>query len=127
MIFDKNYLKPSNETAYHVYQEESAHTDFVNPYNDSPYLISSLHKLRDKVRCKRKKNAIEACLDNYKDDTVENPELIVFKSVDEMNTTASFANYARSSYQKVLRDLENIQTLIDKLDINEPDTARIIS
>jgi len=126
MIFDKNFLTPSNENTYHVYQEESGNADFVNPYNDSPYLISSLKKLKSKVICKRKKKAIEDCLDNYKDDTVENPEINVFKNVDEMNTTASFADYARSSYQKVLKDLENIQKLIDKLDINEPDTIRII-
>lgn len=126
MIFDKNYLKPGNETSFHVYQEESAQSDFVNPYNDSPYLISSLQKLRNKVSCKRKRKAIEDCLENYKDDTVENPEINVFKSVDDMNTSASFADYARSSYQKVLKDLENIQKLIDKLDVNDPDTIRII-
>ncbi|MCD9855799.1 hypothetical protein LUD75_13830 [Epilithonimonas sp. JDS] len=126
MIFDKNFLTPSNENTYHVYQEESGNADFVNPYNDSPYLISSLKKLKSKVICKRKKKAIEDCLANYKDDTVENPEINVFKNVDDMNTTASFADYARSSYQKVLKDLENIQKLIDKLDINEPDTIRII-
>ena len=127
MIFDKNYLKPSNETSYHVYQEESAQSDFVNPYNDSPYLIRSLQKLKNKVSCKRKRKAIEDCLENYKDDTVENPEINVFKSVDDMNTTASFADYARSSYQKVLKDIENLQKLMDKLDINEPDSVRIIS
>lgn len=126
MIFDKNFLTPSNENTYHVYQEESGNADFVNPYNDSPYLIGSLKKLKSKVICKRKKKVIEDCLANYKYDTVENPEINVFKNVDEMNTTASFADYARSSYQKVLKDLENIQKLIDKLDINEPDTIRII-
>ncbi|KFC19174.1 hypothetical protein [Chryseobacterium sp. FH1] len=127
MIFDKNYLKPSNETAYHVYQEESEQSDFVNPYNDSPYLISSLQKLRNKVSCKRKRKAIEDCLENYKHDTVENPEINVFKNVDDLNTTASFADYARSSYQKVLKDIENLQKLMDKLDMNEPDSVRIIS
>lgn len=126
MIFDKNFLKPSNDNSYHVYQEESGNADFINPYNDSPYLISSLQKLRTKVICKKKRKAIEDCLENYKDDTVQNPEINVFKSVDEMNTTASFADYARSSYQKVLKDLENIQKLIDKLDVNDPDTIRII-
>ena len=127
MIFDKNFLKPSNENTYHVYQEESGNADFINPYNDSPYLISSLQKLRTKVICKKKRKAIEDCLENYKDDTVQNPEINVFKSVDEMNTTASFADYARSSYQKVLKDLENIQNLIDKLDMNEPDSLKVIS
>ena len=58
---------------------------------------------------------------------VENPEINVFKSVDDMNTTASFADYARSSYQKVLKDIENLQKLMDKLDMNEPDSIRIIS
>lgn len=127
MIFDKNFLKPSNDNSYHVYQEESGNADFINPYNDSPYLISSLQKLRTKVICKKKRKAIEDCLKNYKDDTVQNPEINVFKSVDEMNTTASFADYARSSYQKVLKDLENIQNLIDKLDMNEPDGLKVIS
>jgi len=126
MIFDKNFLKPSNDNSYHVYQEESGNADFVNPYNDSPYVISSLQKLRTKVICKKKRKAIEDCLENYKGDTVQNPEINVFKSVDDMNTTASFSDYARSSYQKVLKDLENIQKLIDKLDVNEPDTIRII-
>lgn len=126
MIFDKNFIKPSNENSYHVYQEESGNADFVNPYNDSPYMISSLQKLRNKVVCKRKRKAINDCLNNYKDNMVMNPEINVFKNVSDMNTTASFADYAKSSYQKVLKDLENIQKLIDKLDINEPDTIRII-
>ena len=65
MIFDKNYLKPNNETFYHVYQEETAKSDFVNPYNDSPYLIASLQKLKKKVMCNRRKKAIEDCLNNY--------------------------------------------------------------
>ena len=126
MIFDKNFIKPSNESTYHVYQEESGNADFINPYNDSPYLISSLQKLKSKVVCKRKRKAINECLNNYKDDMVANPEINVFKNVDEMNTTASFADYARASYLKVLKDLENIQKLIDKLDINDPDNVRII-
>ena len=55
MIFDKNYLKPSNEISYHVYQEETSQNDFVNPYNDRPYLISSLQKLKNKKKKKKKK------------------------------------------------------------------------
>ncbi|MBP6576700.1 MAG: hypothetical protein KA796_13360 [Chryseobacterium sp.] len=127
MIFDKNYLKPSNEISYHVYQEETSQNDFVNPYNDSPYLISSLQKLKNKVICKKKKKIIEECLDNYAEDTVKNPEINVFKNIDEMNPTASFADYAKSSYQKVLKDLENLQMLIDKLDGNEPSSMKMIS
>ena len=127
MIFDKNYLKPNNETFYHVYQEETAKSDFVNPYNDSPYLIASLQKLKKKVMCNRRKKAIEDCLNNYQQDTVENPEINIFKSLDEKSTTASFADYAKASYQKVLKALENIQLLIDKLEGNEPDKVTIIS
>lgn len=127
MIFDKNFLKPSNENSYHIYQEESGNADFVNPYNDSPYLISSLQKLRSKVICKKKRRAIDECLNHYKDNSVENPEINVFKNIDDMNTTTSFADYAKASYHKVLKDLENVQKLIDKLDVNEPDTIRIIS
>ena len=50
-----------------------------------------------------------------------------FKNIDEMNPTASFADYAKSSYQKVLKDLENLQMLIDKLDGNEPSSMKMIS
>ena len=73
------------------------------------------------------KKAIEDCLNNYQQDTVENPEINIFKSLDEKSTTASFADYAKASYQKVLKDLENIHLLIDKLEGNEPDKVTIIS
>lgn len=126
MIFDKNYLKPSNEISYHVYQEDTAQSDFVNPYNDSPYLIASLQKLRNKVSCKNKKKIIEDCLENYSENNVENPELNIFKSVDEMSTTASFSDYAKASYKKVLKDLENIQLIIDKLEGNESSSLKLI-
>ncbi|WP_379963202.1 hypothetical protein [Epilithonimonas sp. UC225_85] len=127
MIFDKNYLKPGNETTFHVYQEESNHADLINPYNDSPYMISSLRKIKNKMVCKKKRKIIEECLNNYNSDSVENPELNILVTPDQMTSSASFATYAKSSYQKVLKDLENIQNLIDKLDMNEPDTIRIIS
>lgn len=127
MIFDKNFLKPNNEMTYHVYQEESENADFVNPYNDNPYMISSLQKLKNLTRCKKKKSIFKACLDEYSKDSVDNPEINVFKNVDEMNTTASFADYAKASYQKVLKDIENIQKLIDNLDGNEPSTLKVIS
>ena len=126
MIFDKNFLKPSTESTYHIYQEESGSADFVNPYNDNPYMISSLQKLKKNLRCKKKKSIIESCLDDYRIDAVENPEIKPFQDLDQIQTTVSFADYARSSYQKVLKDLENIQKLIDKLDINDPDSIRII-
>jgi hypothetical protein len=118
MIFDKNYLKPSNDSSYFVYQEEQENTNFINPYNDNPYMISSLQKLKNKVTCKRKKSIINECLNDYSDHIVENPQLNLFES-EEITSKASFTDYARSSYQKVLKDLENIQRLIDKLNINE--------
>lgn len=127
MTFDKNFLKPNNEMTYHVYQEESENTDFVNPYNDNPYMLSSLQKIKKFTRCKKKKGIIDSCLNEYSNDLVENPELNIFKSPDQITSSSSFAEYAKSSYQKVLKDLENIQKLIDKLDVNEPDSIRIIS
>lgn len=57
MIFDKNYLKPGNETTFHVYQEESNHADLINPYNDSPYMISSLRKIKNKMVCKKREKS----------------------------------------------------------------------
>ncbi|RZJ37991.1 MAG: hypothetical protein EOO18_04470 [Chryseobacterium sp.] len=126
MIFDKNFLKPNNEMTYHVYQEESENTDFVNPYNDNPYMISSLRKLKNITRCKKKRSIFNACLDEYSGDAVDNPEINIFKT-DQITSSSSFADYAKSSYQKVLKDLENIQKLIDKLDGNEPDSLRMIS
>ncbi|WP_028121550.1 hypothetical protein [Epilithonimonas tenax] len=127
MIFDKNFLKPNNEMTYHVYQEESENADFINPYNDNPYMLSSLQKIKNRTRCQKKKAIINACLDAYSNDLVENPEINIFKNPDQISPSSSFAAYAKSSYQKVLKDLENIQKLIDKLDVNEPDTIRIIS
>lgn len=127
MIFDKNFLKPNNEMTYHVYQEESENADFVNPYNDNPYMLSSLQKIKKFTHCKKKKNIIDSCLNEYSNDLVESPELNIFKSPEQITSSSSFADYAKSSYQKVLKDLENIQKLIDKLDVNEPDTVRIIS
>jgi len=126
MIFDKNFLKSHNDNAYDVYKEESGSADFVNPYNDSPYLISSLQKLRSKVVCKKKKKVIEECLSDYSNDIVENPELNPFTDPDQPPQPESFADYAKLSYQKVIKDLQNIQKLIDKLDGNEPDSLRII-
>ncbi|MPS74893.1 MAG: hypothetical protein E2590_17315 [Chryseobacterium sp.] len=120
MIFDKNYLKPNNDSSYFVYQEEHENTNFINPYNDNPYMISSLQKLKKRMTCKKKQSIINECLEDYRDHIVENPQINnVFETEDVHPPKASLAEYARSSYQKVLKDLENIQTLIDKLSINE--------
>ncbi|GGG66085.1 hypothetical protein [Epilithonimonas arachidiradicis] len=120
MIFDKNYLKPSNDSSYFVYQEEQENTNFINPYNDNPYMISSLQKLKKRMTCKKKQSIVNECLNDYKDHIVEHPQINhAFETEDIKPPKASFAEYARSSYQKVLKDLENIQKLIDKLSINE--------
>lgn len=54
MIFDKNYLTPNNDNSYFVYQEEQDNAGFVNPYNDNPYMISSLQKLKKQIKCKKR-------------------------------------------------------------------------
>ena len=72
------------------------------------------------MTCKKKQSIINECLEDYRDHIVENPQINnVFETEDVHPPKASLAEYARSSYQKVLKDLENIQTLIDKLSINE--------
>lgn len=120
MIFDKNYLRPSNDSSYFVYQEEQENTSFNNPYNDNPYMISSLQKIKQNIKCKNKQAAIETCLENYKDDIVENPQINnAFEGGELEKTKTSIGDYAKSSYQKVLKDLENIQKLLDQFSINE--------
>ena len=120
MIFDKNYLKPSNENAYFVYQEEQENTSFNNPYNDNPYMISSLQKIKRHLKCKKKKAVIDECLDDYKDQIVDRPQLNhVFEPNDIQAPKATIADYAKASYQKVLKDLENIQKLLDQLNTHE--------
>jgi len=120
MIFDKNYLRPSNDSSYFVYQEEQENTNFNNPYNDNPYMISSLQKIKRHIKCKKKQAAIDSCLADYKDQIVESPQLNHVFDTDEMEKPkASISDYAKSSYQKVLKDLENIQKLLDQLSINE--------
>ncbi len=128
MIFDKNYFKPNNNIRYLVYHEDNANAGFSDPYNDNPYMLSSLQKLKNNITCKKKKRAIKECLGNYKDNIVENPQINnAFETEDSYPSKTSFAEYAKSSYQKVLKDLENIQKLIDNLECNEPNIIRIIS
>jgi len=120
MIFDKNYLRPSNDSSYFVYQEEQGDSSFNNPYNDNPYMISSLQKIKKHIKCKKKQAAIDSCLDNYKDQIVESPQFNhVFETDEIEKPKASISDYAKSSYQKVLKDLENIQKLLDQFNINE--------
>jgi hypothetical protein len=120
MIFDKNYNKPSNDNPYFVYQEEQENPSFNNPYNDNPYMISSLQKIKKHIKCKKKKAAIDECLDDYKDQIVDRPQLNnIFEPSDMQAPKATIADYAKSSYQKVLKDLENIQKLLDQFSINE--------
>lgn len=120
MIFDKNYLKPSNDSSYFVYQEEQENTNFIDPYNDNPYMLSSLQQLKKKITCKKKQSIITDCLENYKDDIVESPQLSnVFENEDKQLSKTNFADYAKASYHKVLKDIENLQKLIDQFSINE--------
>ncbi|OJX28461.1 MAG: hypothetical protein BGO86_07580 [Chryseobacterium sp. 36-9] len=120
MIFDKNFLKMPGDDGFFIYQGEQDNSNFVNPYNDNPYMISSLQKLKKRMTCRKKQSIVNQCLDEYKDHMVENPQLNhVFEIEDIRPSKVSFAEYAKSSYQKVLKDLENIQKLIDQLSINE--------
>lgn len=119
MIFDKNFLKTNGEDGFFIFQEEQGNGTLVNPYNDSPYMISSLQKLKQRLTCSRKLSAVDACLDEYRQDIVEHPQLNTVFDTEQQPERNSFAEYARSSYQKVLKDLEHLQTLIDKFSINE--------
>ena len=119
MIFDKNFLTPNSDSSYFVYQEEQD-KHFNNPYNDNPYIVSSLQKLKKSITCKKKKAFINHCLENYNGDLVEQPQLTnAFPPNDLQTSKSSLAEYAKSSYQKVLKDVENIQKLIDQFGINE--------
>jgi len=62
---------------------------------------------------------IDACLDDYKDDIVEKPQLNTVFETNLQPERNSFKDYAKSSYQKVMKDIEHLQNLIDKLSINE--------
>lgn len=126
MVFNKNFSKTSSHTIYPIYNEEAEKADYVDPYNDSPYLISSLQKLRKKTSCKKKRKIIKEFLENYEDEIAQKPATNISTKIDDRKITSSFADYARASYNKVLKDLENIQTLLDRLDVNEPDTIKII-
>lgn len=119
MIFDKNFLKMAGEDGFFIFQGEQENSSFVNPYNDNPYMLSSLKRLKDRITCKRKQSAIDACLEDYKEDIVENPQLNTVFETDIKPERNTFADYAKSSYQKVLKDIEHLQNLIDQLGVNE--------
>ncbi|SHJ88691.1 hypothetical protein [Epilithonimonas mollis] len=119
MIFDKNFLKSSGEDGFFIFQEDQGNSSFVNPYNDNPYMISSLQKLKNRISCKKKQSVIDSCLDDYKDQIVEHPQMNHVFDNDLQPQPNSFAAYAKSSYQKVLKDLEHLQNLIDQLGVNE--------
>lgn len=119
MVFDKNFLKTNGEDGFFIFQEEQGNSSLVNPYNDNPYMISSLQKLKQHLTCSRKQSVIDACLNDYNDDIVEQPQLNTVFETELQPERNSFADYARSSYQKVLKDLEHLQNLIDKLNISE--------
>lgn len=121
MIFDKNHLKPNNDIRYLVYHEDNTDAGLSTPYNDNPYMLSSLKKLKKNITCKKKKRAIKECLENYKDDIVERPQINnAFDTEDQQSSSkANFADYAKASYQKVLKDIENLQKLMEQLSINE--------
>jgi len=119
MIFDNKFLKMTGEDGFFIFQGDQEKSSFVNPYNDNPYMLSSLKRLKDRITCKRKQSAIEACLEDYKDDIVEKPQ---FNTVYEKGLKPernSFVEYAKSSYHKVLKDIEHLQNLIDQLGVNE--------
>lgn len=81
-------------------------------------MISSLQKLKKHIKCDRKRSVIDHCLADYSTDIVDEPQISIFET--ELPTSkTSLANYAKSSYQKVIKDLEHIQRLIDQLGINE--------
>jgi len=75
MIFDKNFLKMPGDDGFFIYQGEQDNSNFVNPYNDNPYMISSLQKLKKRMTCRKKQSIVNQCLDEYKDHMVENPQL----------------------------------------------------
>lgn len=110
----------TGEDGFFIFQEDQVNGSFVNPYNDNPYIISSLQRLKQRLTCKRKQSVVDRCLDDYKDQSVDNPQLNhIFETGDMQPQKSSLADYAKSSYQKVLKDLDNIQMLIDQLGINE--------
>ncbi len=116
MIFDKNFLKMNGEDGFFIFQGNSS---LINPYNDNPYIISSLQRLKQRLTCRRKQSVLDACLDDYKDDIVDKPQLSTVFDTELQPERNSFKDYAKSSYKKVLKDLEHLQNLIDKLSINE--------
>lgn len=68
----------------------------------------------------KKKSVIASCLADYRADIVERPQInTAFGSEIMPASKSSLSDYARSSYQKVIKDLENLQKLIDQLSINE--------
>lgn len=75
MIFDNKFLKMTGEDGFFIFQGEQEKSSFVNPYNDNPYMLSSLKRLKNRITCKRKRSAIDACLNDYKDDIVNSSDI----------------------------------------------------
>ena len=119
MIFDNKFLKMTGEDGFFIFQGEQEKSSFVNPYNDNPYMLSSLKRLKNRITCKRKRSAIDACLNDYKDDIVENPQFNTVYEEGLQPERNRFADYAKSSYRKVMKDIEHLQNLIDQLSVNE--------
>lgn len=119
MIFDNKFLKMTGEDGFFIFQGEQEKSSFVNPYNDNPYMLSSLKRLKNRITCKRKQSAIEACLEDYKDDIVEKPQFNTVYEEGLQPERNRFADYAKSSYRKVMKDIEHLQNLIDQFSVNE--------
>lgn len=119
MIFDNKFLKMTGEDGFFIFQGAQEKSSFVNPYNDNPYMLSSLKRLKNRITCKRKRSAIDACLNDYKDDIVEKPQFNTVYEEGLQPERNSFADYAKSSYRKVMKDIEHLQNLIDQLSVNE--------
>ena len=119
MIFDNKFLKMTGEDGFFIFQRAQEKSSFVNPYNDNPYMLSSLKRLKNRIICKRKRSAIDACLNDYKDDIVEKPQFNTVYEEGLQPERNSFADYAKSSYRKVMKDIEHLQNLIDQLSVNE--------
>ena len=119
MIFDNKFLNMTGEDGFFIFQGEQEKSSFVNPYNDNPYMLSSLKRLKNRITCKTKRSAIDACLNDYKDDIVEKPQFNTVYEEGLQPERNSFADYAKSSYRKVMKDIEHLQNLIDQLSVNE--------
>ena len=119
MKFDNKFFIMTGEDGFFLFQKKKKKSSFVNPYNDNPYMLSSFIFLNNRITCKRKRSAIDACLNDYKDDIVEKPQFNTVYEEGLQPERNSFADYAKSSYRKVMKDIEHLQNLIDQLSVNE--------